>query len=198
LLRIGASLWIRIDSLIDSLKRLFSLIIHITVPKKEVYLILPYLGAVTLDLKRKLHSTFAKSLPQCNIKIIFKSTNRLSSCFQFKDTIPRELRSHLVYKFSCGSCNATYYGKTERHLNVRAGEHIGLSALTGNRVACKPSAVSDHLLFHENKISDFNNFTILCSESNPFTLSIRESILIHRDAPILNKNIASIPLELFH
>ena len=48
----------------------------------------------------------------------------------------------------CSSCNATYYGKTEHHLNVRSGEHIGLSPLTGNRVACKPSVISDHLLLH--------------------------------------------------
>ena len=172
--------------------------IYLTVPKKEVFIILPYLGTMTLDLKRKLHTFFAKSLPMCDLKVILKSTNRLSSCFRFKDVIPRELRSHLVYKFSCGGCNATYYGKTERHINVRAGEHIGLSPLTGNRVACKPSAVSDHLLLHDNITSDFKNFTILCNENNDFKLSIRESILIYRDNPILNKNIASVPLALFH
>ena len=61
------------------------------------------------------------------------------------------MRSHLVYKFSCSSCNAAY-GKTERHLNVRSGEHIGKSPLTGKKVACKPSAVSDHILFHDNHI----------------------------------------------
>ena len=43
-----------------------------------------------------------------------------------------------------------YYGKTERHLNVRSDEHIGLSPLTVNRVACKPSAISDRLLLHEH------------------------------------------------
>ena len=48
----------------------------------------------------------------------------------------------------CSSYNATYYGKTECLLNIRSGEHIGLSLLTGNRVACKPSTISDHLLLH--------------------------------------------------
>ena len=33
------------------------------------------------------------------------------------------------------SSNATYYGKTEPYLKLRSGEHIGLSTLTGNRVA---------------------------------------------------------------
>ena len=110
------------------------------------------------NLKQKLQTSIRNSLPQCNIKVILKSTNHLSSLFRFKDVIPKELRSHLVYKFSRSSCNATYYGKTERHLNVRSGEHIGLSPLTGNRVACKPSAISDHLLLHEDNNSSFNNF----------------------------------------
>ena len=116
-----------------------------TVPKKELFIVLPYLGTLSSNLKQKLRTCFKNSLPQCNIKIILKSTNRLSSLFRFKDVIPKELQSHLVYKFSCGNCNVTYYGKTERHLNVRSSEHIGISHLTGKRVECKPSAVSDQI-----------------------------------------------------
>ena len=115
--------------------------VYSTAPKKELLIILPFLGTMSSNLKRKLQTSIRNSLPQCNIKVILKSTNHLSSLFRFKDVIPKELRSHLVYKFSCSSCNATYYGKTERHLNVRSGEHIGLSPLTGNRVACKSSAI---------------------------------------------------------
>ena len=33
--------------------------------------------------------------------------------------MPLCLRSNNVYKFSCGRCNATYYGKTCRHFNVK-------------------------------------------------------------------------------
>ena len=116
----------------------------------------------------------------------------------FTTFIPKALRSHLVYKFSCSSCNATYYGKTERHLNVRSGEHIGLSPLTGNRVACKPSAISDRLLLHEDNNSSFNNFSILCCENNAYKLSLRESILIKRDSPELSRNVSSMPLLLFN
>ena len=88
-------------------------------------------------------------------------------------------------------------GKTECHLNVRSSEHIGISHLTGRSVECKPkpSAVSDHLLLH-NHDSNFNNFTILCRDNNGFRLLIKESILISKDSPVLNRNIASIPLLL--
>ena len=77
-----------------------------------------------------------------------------------------------------------------RLLNVRPGEHTGLSPSTGNRVACKPSAISDHPLLHEHDNSSFNDFSILCCENNAFKLSLRESILIKRDPPELNRNVS--------
>ena len=150
------------------------------------------------NLKHKLENSILNLLPQCSIKVILKSIKHLSPLFRFKDAIPKELRSHLVYKFSCSSCNATYYGKTERHLNVRSGEHIGLSPLTGNRVACKPSAISDHLLLHEHNNSSFNDFSILCCENNAFKLSLRESILIKRDSPEPNRKVRLMPLLSFN
>ena len=150
--------------------------VYLTTPKKELLIILPFLGTMSSNIKQKLQTSIQNSLPQCNIKVILKSTKHLSALFRFKDVIPKELRFRLVYKFSCSSCNATYYGKTEHHLNVRSGEHIGLSPLTGNRVAYKPSAISDHLLLHEHNNSSFNDFSILCCENNTFKLSLRESI----------------------
>ena len=47
------------------------------------------------------------------------------------------------------------------HFNIRSGEHLGMSHLTGKRVECKQSAVSDHFLL-QNYDSDFRDFTILC------------------------------------
>ena len=35
---------------------------------------------------------------------------------------------------------------TKPHLSARSSEEIGISHVTGKRVECKPSAVSDHLL----------------------------------------------------
>ena len=58
-----------------------------TVPKKELLVVLPYLGANSLSLRKGLHKSVSKSLPQCNIKVIFQSKNRLSSFFKFKDSV---------------------------------------------------------------------------------------------------------------
>ena len=97
----------------------------------------------------------------------------------------------------CSNCNITYYGETERHLSIRSGEHLSLSALTGKRVNNnKKSAVKDHCLFF-NHVGSFEDFSILTYESNPFKLLIKESLLVSRDKPLLNKQVKSIPLQLF-
>ena len=108
--------------------------IFITLLKNYVSIVLLFLGQLSLNLRSRLYNCFNKTLPQCNIKVIFKSKNRLSNLSQFKDSITKELRSHIVYKLLCSNCNITCYGETERHLNVRSGEHLSLSALTGKRV----------------------------------------------------------------
>ena len=96
----------------------------------ELPIILPFLGTMSSNLKRKLQTSIRNSLPQGNIKVILKSTNHLSSLFRFKDALSKELRSHLVYEFSCSSYNVTYYGKTEQRFNVRSSEHKSLSPST--------------------------------------------------------------------
>ena len=104
-----------------------------TVPKRELLVVLPYLGTFSLNLRKRLYKSVSKSLPQCNIKVIFQSKNRLSSFFKFKDSIPLHLRSHLIYKFQCSNCNITYYSETERHLKAGAGEYLHTSPLTGKK-----------------------------------------------------------------
>ena len=128
---------------------------------------------------------------------MFKNQINLSNVFRFKDSLPYDLISCVVYKFQCGRYNASYYGESERHLNIRSGEHIGISPLTFKKV--KPSAESsirDHVLFCNHDPS-FDDFTILTQGTIKFLLEIKESLLIKRDKPILNKNISFTPLLLF-
>ena len=160
-------------------------------------IVLPFLGQFSLDLRSRLYNCFKKTLPQCNIKVIFQTKNCLSNLFRFKDSIPKELCSHLVYNFFCSNCNIAYYGETKRHLNIRSRKHLSLSALTGKRVNNnKKSAVKDHGLFF-NHVGSFEDFLILTHQLNPFKLLIKESLLVSRDKPLLNKQVKSIPLQLF-
>ena len=40
----------------------------------------------------------------------------MSNYFNFKANICKELKSGVVYRFKCGSCNAAYFVKTKHHL----------------------------------------------------------------------------------
>ena len=102
----------------------------ITVPKKTLFLILPYLGPLSLQTRTKLRKSLKGILNCCKLLIVFKSQNILAKAFRFKDRIPKELTSSAVYKFQCGLYNESYYGECVRHLNVRIREHIEISPLT--------------------------------------------------------------------
>ena len=125
------------------------------IPKRELLVVLPYLGTCSLNLRKRLYKSVSKSLPQGNVKVIFKSKNWLSSFF--KDSTPQYLRFHLIYKFQCCFCNITYYGETERHLKVRAGEYISASPLTVKGVNNnKKSSVKDDC-FLSSHVRSFND-----------------------------------------
>ena len=149
---------------------------------------------MSLALRTRLQNSINKNLPFCKIKVIFKSTTRLSNFFRFKEKVPFNLRSNVVYRFSCGRCNATYYGETCRHFNVRVSELSGISPLNGKKSkARKTNAVKDHMLFC-NHIVSFDDFKILTSSNSEFHLKIKESLLISRHKTGLNRNKKSLPL----
>ena len=71
----------------------------ITVPKKTLFLVLPYLGPLSLQTRTKLRKSQKGILNCCKLQIVFKSQNKLAKAFRFKDRIPKELTSGVVYKF---------------------------------------------------------------------------------------------------
>ena len=127
---------------------------------------------------------------------MFKSQNKLAKAFRFKDRIPKELTSGVIYKFPCGFCNESYYRECVRHLNVRIGEHVGISPLTRKKVNSKGSAVSHDFLICNHSPS-VENFNVLTKENKKFLFELKESLLIMTDKPSLNRNIRSAPLYLF-
>ena len=169
-------------------------IVHI-VHKKQVRLVLPFLDPLSFEIRSRLQKCFKNYITYCSLKVAYQSRSRISNLFNFKH-VNTKLSSHIVYKFMCSCCNATY-GQTQRHFFVRASEHLGITHLTGKFVkTTRKSAIFDHMWWDSHKAS-FDTFSALLKESNPFKLQLKESLLISRDKPILNKNIYSFPLELF-
>ena len=112
----------------------------ITVSKKSLCLIIPYLVPVSLLTITKFKTFLKGILNFCKLPIVFKSRKTLKKAFYFKCHIPEELISSVIFKFQSGICNEPYYWKCVRHLRVRIWEFIGISS--------KPivSAVSDRLI----------------------------------------------------
>ena len=114
-----------------------------TVPKKELSIVLQYLGMHSLCLRTCLQKSVNNNISFCKIKIIFKSSTGLAHFFRFKDQITLCLWSNIVYIFTCGRCNAAYYGKTCHQL---VNTQVSL-AFNEQAVQIKKStAVKDHML----------------------------------------------------
>ncbi len=105
-----------------------------SVPKEKRFVFcLPYLGSYSLQLRSRLMCLF-RNIPQVDLVIVFTAPVRMSNFFQYKDKLPKSLRSGVVYQFQCTVCNNSYYSKTKRHLHTRVSEHGGFSPFTGKPV----------------------------------------------------------------
>ena len=102
-----------------------------TVSKKTEPLVLPYLGTQSLRLKKKLNKLFKEQLPSGKLEIVFKTTQRMSSCFRFKDAIPRFSLSGVIYEYKCPRCNSRCIGSTYRYWEKRLEGQLHMSTLTG-------------------------------------------------------------------
>ena len=106
-------------------------------PKKELFLVFPYLGISRLCLRTHLQKSINRNISFCKIKIIFQLSRWLANSFRFKDMIPLCLCSNILYNFACDRCNATYYSKTCRQFKDKVNEHSGISPLTNKRSKLK-------------------------------------------------------------
>ena len=96
--------------------------VMLTVPVKQLYLLLPFMGKMSALVKSGLARSLRKGLPFCKVKTVFKTSDRLKNYFSFKDVVSEPLRSCQIYNFMCRSCIASYIGKNFRQIKVRVLE----------------------------------------------------------------------------
>ena len=112
-----------------------------TVPKKDIFLVLQFLGSQSEVFARRVKSCVSKFYGFVNLKVIFNNTCRVKSFFPYKDRFSRSQRSKVVYKAGCWDCDSFYVGKTKRRLHDRKTEHF--KAITQD---CHASALADHVI----------------------------------------------------
>ena len=163
----------------------------------QITIVLPYLGKFSANVQKELKRMFKTSLPKFNIRLVSKSSYRIANLFRFKDTYPESITSNINYLYTCSSCKAAYVGKTYRHKRVRLCEHMGISSRTGKLVkGTAMTAVREHMLNCNTKVAE-GDFTILSKGGEYKDLEIKESLLIKKLKPVLNKDQLSRPLYLF-
>ena len=172
----------------------------LTVPKKKLIISLEYLGQQSIIIKKQLEQIIRSTISYCDVNVVFTSNNRLLNSFSFKNRIPNNLKSYLIYEYTCCDCDVTYIGKTYRHFQIRFSEHLGISKLTNKTLTYNKNtatAIRNHI-HTRNHNSNSESFKIIGHAKNDNHLLIKESLNIQKKNPILNKTVKSYPLYLFN
>ena len=155
-------------------------------PSRQLFVTLPYLGNISLQIEKELLYFTRRHLPECRLRFIH-ITNKLKQIFHIKDPQRPLLRSNVVYRLNC-SCGSFYIGQTRRNLIKRLEEHQ----------TSPTSEVNNHLQANSTHTVDFNNPQILSYSQDKYKLLILESLYIQELNPDINIDSTSFPLRLFN
>ena len=137
------------------------------------YFKLPYIGNLSHHIKNKLSKLCKEFCKEnFNIKLVFNSF-KIKNYFSYKDLIPNDLKSFLVYQFICASCSSSYIGETCRHFKTRIEEHIKKD---------NKSHIFKHLHSTATCFDSYNSlcFKIIDKANYKFELNIKEALHINR------------------
>ena len=130
------------------------------------YVKLPYSGKLLHQIINKLSKLWKEFCKEnFNIKLVFNSL-KIKSYFSYKHGIPDELKSFLVYKFTCASCSSSYTGETCCQFKTRIEEHAKKSQI------CKYLHSAITCFDSYNSLS----FQIIDKTNSKFDLKIKEGL----------------------
>ena len=172
-------------------------VLNYDVPKPILYFTTSFLGDVSKNMAREVRNILQEHYPQIHLRVLYKSCNTVGNHFSYKDKIPEECVSNLIYKYTCDSCKAVYIGKTQLQFRCRISQHMGVSPRTGKEIATKVgSDIRDHSLKCRTHIKT-ENFQILDKLHNKNGLLILESLHQKTKKPTLGTQQQSTPLLCF-
>ena len=126
-----------------------------------------------------------KYYPQFEFRFHFHSAFLIGSFFKGKDWIPDELKSNIVYKYTCDTCQASYVGSSTKQAKFQFSQHIGISPRTMLPLNSPPfSSIRNHCSDLDHRIR-MSNFSII-STSKSSDIRILESLYIFKLKPTLN------------
>ena len=109
---------------------------------------------------------------------IYCKSFKVVNYFKLKCSIPMELSSNVMNKFSCPSDNTiSYIGHTTSYLIMRAHEHLNLNSIA-------KTAVKDHIhycLHCTRSDLSVSNFKVIKRCKTGFGLKIQEALFITKE-----------------
>ena len=172
-------------------------LLNYDVPKPIVYFTTYYLGDISKNLSKDIRMLLQHCYPQIHLRMLYKSYNTIGSRFSFKDKIPVECQSNLVYKYTCESCRAFYIGKTESQYRCRICQHLGISPRTGEELRVKMNSdIREHCLKCKNHVNP-ENFEIIDKLHSNKDILILESLHQKTKKPSIGIHTQSTPLLCF-
>ena len=167
----------------------------VTVPKLKQYVKLPFYGDASFTMRNKIRQILSSSFNHVDFQFVFTNPYNISTFFPFKDRVPLDVQSSVVYEFTCSSCNAGYIGSTTRSFKTRRLEHQGRSIHTGRPLASPTfSNIRNHSEQHDHPIHS-TDFKILKSLPDRLSLLVAESMFIRDNKPSLNNSLTAYPLN---
>ena len=91
----------------------------VSAAKEPIYFHLPYMGKTSFEIKRQLKTIISRFYPHIQIRFIFTLKLTVGSLFRFKDKIPSQLLTSVIYEYKCGQCTSSYIGLTGKQLKIR-------------------------------------------------------------------------------
>ena len=153
------------------------------------YFKLRYVGNLSHHIKNELPELCKEFCKEnFNIKLVFNSF-KIKSYFSYEDRIPIDLKSFLVYKFTCANCSSSYIDKTCRHFKTRIEKHIKKD---------NNSHVFKHLHSTTTCFDSYYclSFKIIEKANSKFNLKIKEALNINWTKPNLNVQQNHLALTL--
>ena len=135
---------------------------------------------VNLMLGCLLLKKFRKFNESCSLsKAASFNSFKIKNYFSYENPIPDDLKSFLVYKFTCASCSSSYIGKTCRHLKTSIEEDIKKDS---------KSHIFEHLHSTATCFDSYNSlcFKITDKATSKSDLRIKEALHINWSKPNLN------------
>ena len=151
------------------------------------YFKLPYIGNLSDPIKNKL-SKLCKEFCRENFKLVF-NLFKIRNCFSYKDPIPNDWKSFLIYIFPGAGCSSYYIGETCHHFKTRIEEYIK---------KYNKSHIFKHLHFTATCIDSYNFlcFKIIDKTSSSFNFKIKEALHINWRKHNLNAQQNHLALTL--